>query len=120
MSLPPQEEIKYYKKVSLPHIRTTVYFLDMKQLKGMPIQGSAYTMPMGDYTGKLSSDMKICVFIENIEKNVKKMTWMPIIAHEITHVLQYICEGIGAEIQEEKEHTAHMMSYMFAELLGLS
>lgn len=110
------ENVKSYKAVELPHIRTTVYFMDMSQLKGVPIEGSAYTVEM-DYDQR---KINIAVFIEDIENSVKDMKWMPIIAHELMHVMQIICERIGAQIEEEKEHTAHMTSHLFAELIGLS
>lgn len=114
-----KKRFDYYKKVALPHIRTTVYFLDLSKLQGDSVKGVAYTMPMGDYSGKLPESIEICVFIQNIKEAVKKIEYMPVIAHECTHVIQYICEAINAEIQEEKEHMAHIMSHLFEELLEL-
>lgn len=110
------KKIESYKSVCLPHIRTTVHFLDLSKLKDVPITGSAYTIKMGDDPYKID----ICVFIKNIKSSTKKIMWMPIIAHELVHVIQLICSEIQTNIQEEQEHMAYIMTYLMGELLGFS
>lgn len=104
-------EDKYiYKKVEFPHLGYEVIFKDMKYLKGIDIKGGGYTMPLGDHT--------CYVFIEDIEKTVKRPNILPFLSHELVHVLQFICEARAMKFTEEKEHMAYMMSHMLNQLLG--
>ena len=52
-----------------------------------------------------------------IELPIRKIN-LSILAHEITHVLQYICESRGIDFKEEKEHMAYIMQYIFNEVCG--
>ena len=108
-----KEQIKAYRVVKLPHIRTTVYFMDLSQLKGIEIKGSAYTCVFGNDPQKI----EIGVFFEKIKKRVKKKELFPWFAHEIQHVIQIICEQIMSTPQEEKEHMAYITTYLLEELL---
>lgn len=100
----------FYKKVYLPHIRYTVIFADMKYLVNEEIKGSGFTTKTGEY--------ECMVFLEDIEKTVKDISLMPYIAHELTHVIQFICIDMNMQIQEEQEHTAYIMHYLFEQLIS--
>ena len=100
----------YYKTIELPHIKMTVNFLDMNKLQGIPHTGSAFTVEMEDNT--------VAVFIQDIEKNVKNIKFIPYIAHEIVHVLQIICKRLQTKIEDESEHTAYIMHYLLDELIN--
>lgn len=43
---------------------------------------------------------------------------IPSLAHEVTHVLQYICESRGIEFEKEQEHMAYIMGYIMSKILG--
>ena len=109
-----KQKIDSYKTVNLPHIRTLVHFMDLSKLKGMPILGSAYTMKMEGDPNKI----EICVFIQEIEKTVKMPERLPMIAHEITHVIGLILEEIQSSLSEEKEHMAYIMHYLLESLVN--
>lgn len=40
------------------------------------------------------------------------------LAHELVHVLQYICESRGIEFTQEQENTAYLMQYLLNEVTG--
>nr|AKH47789.1 hypothetical protein [uncultured marine virus] len=105
-----------YKFVEIPHLRVTVYFMDLTKLKGVEIQGSAYTTIFDEDE---NMNLNIGVFYEKIEKNVKRIECMPMIIHEIVHALQYICERRNIDMEEEKEHMGYMASYLTEKLLCL-
>jgi len=107
----------YYKSVEIPHLRVTVNFLDLSKLQGVEKEGSAYTTVMSQDE---NMQLNIAVFYENIEKSVRKIECMPMIFHEIVHVLQYICENRGIDMEEEKEHMGYLASYLTENLLGLA
>lgn len=110
-------KVNYYRKVLLPHIRTTVTFTDITNLQGIDI-GNA-----GGYCVEVSENFQstgetdIYIFLRDIKKNVKKMRYMPYIAHEILHAIQIICTNLHMRIEEEKEHTAYIMHYLMEELI---
>lgn len=111
-----KEEIQSYKTVDIPHLRAKVHFCDMSKLKGVPIEGSGYTCIIGE-----SDDMHldIGVFYEDIEDSIKRIECMPMIFHEIMHVIQALCEARSMVIEEEKEHTGYLTSYLTEQLLEL-
>ena len=111
-----QEEKKqiYYKKIDFPHLRASFQFLDLSKLKGVPIVGSGYTTIMSKDEFE---SIEIGIFLEEIEKNIKKIECMPYIFHEIIHALQYLCEERGMDMGEEKEGVAYIGTYLLQELL---
>lgn len=85
--------------------------MDFKYLKGLPdLGGGAYTCKSGE--------LESTVFIKDIKNMVKKPENFPLIAHEVMHVIQQICEKFGMTVETEQEHTAYMMSYILNQLLG--
>ena len=111
-----KNEINYYKKVELPHVRFTVYFMDLSNLMGVPQLGAGYTCVLED-TFKKDGRTNVCIFLQDIEENVKNIEFVPYIAHEIMHALQILCENLGMQIEEEKEHTAYLMHYLLEQAL---
>lgn len=103
-----------FKEVHIPHIRTHVHFMDMSKLQGVEIDGRpGYTTVF-----KISPHrIDIAVFFEDIENFLKVHNNFPILAHELVHVLQYICDETGIDFAEEKEHGAYIMSYLLEQLL---
>ena len=99
----------YWKSVPIPHLRHTVHFADMSTLQGIEVMG-------GGYTAVINEDETI-VFIDKISESVKLVENAPMIAHELMHVIQILCEKMKMQIENEKEHTAYLMSYLFDELL---
>ena len=111
--------IDYYKKVEIPHIRFTVYFMDLSKLQGVPKLGAGYTCVFED-TYSENGETKVCIFYQDIEENVKRMEFVPYIAHEIMHALQIVCQNLSMQIEEEKEHTAYIMHYLMEQILAPS
>lgn len=112
-----KKEPLYYKTVLIPHIRTTIHFMDLSKLKGIEVKGAGYTTVFED-TFAEDGRTKICIFLQDIEKNTKEMQYAPYIAHEIMHALQIICMNLGMKIEEEQEHTAYLMHYIMEELIS--
>lgn len=108
--------IESYRSAEIPHLRATVYFMDLSKLKGIPHKGSAYTCVIGE-TDDMHID--IGIFISNIKKAVNSISYMPAIFHEITHAIQILCEQRNMTIETESEHTAMLASYMAEKLLDL-
>ena len=98
-----------YKTIKIPHLRFSVHFFDMSKLQGVEKKGSGYTC--------ILEDGSATVFIEDIEKSIKKMECVPIITHEIIHVIQIICEKYNMKIENEVEHMAYIVHYLLEELL---
>lgn len=116
------KEENYYKTIDLPHLRATIYFMDLSKLKGIPHQGSAYTCII-DETDELKKEkmwLSIGIFYSNIEKAVKKIAYMPMIFHEIIHALQILCKERIMKFENEEEHFAYITSYILEELLSLT
>ena len=99
-----------YKTVNIPHLYFTVKFMDLEYLRGVEIQGVAYTA-MDEKDGAT-------IFIQDIEKSIKNPVFFPILAHEIMHVIQILCDRTSMKVETEQEHTAYLMTYLLNELLG--
>lgn len=105
-----KKEIEAYKTVEIPHLGYTVHFKDLSELQGVEIKGGAYCVDFGKHVS--------VVFIQDIKKSVKEPHLFPLIAHEITHVIQNICRSRMMDITQEVEHTAYLTTYLLNELLG--
>ena len=91
-------------KIVIPHIAYTVYVKDIDK------------NPYGNsiaYAWKLDENSCELFF----KKNLKPKD-APTVAHELVHVLQYICEGRGIDFSSEREHMGYIMQYMMNEILG--
>lgn len=104
---------KYYKKIELPQYRTTIYFMDLSQLKGQENSGAGVACILGDS----KEELNIGIFIQDIKKNSKEWYAVSTFAHEIMHAIQMMCEKMGMKIEEEKESTAYLMDYLLSEVL---
>lgn len=103
-------KIDFYKKIEIPHLRFNVYFMDLSKLQGVPKLGAGYTC--------IFEDNSATVFLQDIEKNVKRIEFTPYIAHEIMHVIQIICEKFSMRVEIEQEHTAYIMHYLMDKLIN--
>lgn len=100
-----------YKTFSLPHLHgLEIHFMDMKYLKGVEIQGAGFHSVM--------EDGSVLIFIQDINTSVKDIKKMPVIAHEVVHLLQHICETFSMEFYNESEHMAYIMYYIIDGLVN--
>lgn len=98
------------KIIKIPHLKYEVWVKDMSKLKGVEKKGSGFTCVVNENTA--------CIFIENLKESSIMLERIPHIAHEVTHVLQIICEKFGMKMENEQEHTAYLMSYILEEILN--
>jgi hypothetical protein len=82
-------------------------------------------------TDKNSSFENYCIKINNNEchiilKDIQKYennsffrTNISIVAHEIVHALQFICESRNIDMVAEQEHIGYMMNYIMNEFIGV-
>ena len=49
---------------------------------------------------------------------LKRKCLPPTVAHEITHVLQHLCETRSMRFTEESEHMGYLMQYLMQQILG--
>ena len=109
-------DFDYYKMVELPHIRTTVYFADMSKLQGVPITGAGFCVETG-MTFAEDGRTEICIFLQDIEVNVKNISFMPYLAHEIMHAIQIMCQNLQMKVDTEIEHSAYIMHYLLESII---
>lgn len=105
----------YYRTVELPFLRATVHFLDMSKLQGIDIKGSGYTTVMNE--NPENGGISIAIFYEKIEETVRGIHHMPMVFHEITHAMQFICRSRNINMTEETEMVAYLLGYLAEELL---
>lgn len=108
-----KETQQYYKIISIPHLKSTLYIQDMSKLKGISIKGGGFTTRV--VTGN-PYNTRVCIFFTDVKETVKLPENYPMIAHEIMHFIQIICQDYGMQIEEEREHTAYLMSYLLEEI----
>ncbi len=109
------KEKNFYKVIHLPHLRFTLYIPDMSKLKGVDMKGGAgYTTLIEDGD---ESNIKACIFFDHVKEMVKIPKNFSIIAHEVMHIIQILCSEYCMSLEEEKEHTAYIMSYILDEIL---
>ncbi len=108
-----EKKMQFYKTIPIPHLKFTLYIQDMSKLKGIEIKD-------GGYTTRIDGEeyhCKACIFFPNVKEMVKISANLPIIAHEVMHVIQILCEDYSMSIEEEKEHTAYLMTYLLEEIV---
>lgn len=111
-----ENKLKIFKTIFIPHLRYTINFMDMKYLIEKD-EHDRQIAPIGPAYTVISGEFEITVFIENIEKSVKEINNMPMVAHELVHVLQIICEHFGWKFENEIEHCALLMNFMMEKLI---
>lgn len=111
-----ENKFNSYKVVELPHIRAAVYFLDIKELKGVKNEESGFTCILGE--SKEDSSIEIGIFYQDIEELVKHLENAPLMGHEIFHAIQILCEQRAMKIENEVEHLAYIFHYLFEQLLA--
>jgi hypothetical protein len=90
-------------KIKIPHLGYTVHVKDIAKT------------PYGDAVSYvLRIDNKSCEVY--LKKNLKRID-TPVVAHELVHVLQLICEPMNIDFDLEKEHMGYLMQYMMNEIL---
>lgn len=82
-----------------------------------------YAINPKEFTG---SQEELIMFCENTSKNSaaiifrKEPTTLQssIVAHEIMHALQFMCQRRGIVMEKEIEHMGYLMQYIFNEIYG--
>lgn len=103
------------KTIPIPHLRADVHLLDLSKVRGIDDnKGSAYTFIIG--TDEKTLHLDLAIGIKDIENTlIPENSFM--LAHEFMHVIQILCQERNMVIQEEKEHTAFLMSYLMEKSL---
>ena len=97
-----------YKIIPIPHLRYKVVIDDLSVLQGEKIKGSAFTCISGEY--------EATILIKDIEETLKHKENYILVAHEVMHVIQILCETFNMKIEEEQEHTAYLLVYLIDEI----
>jgi hypothetical protein len=108
------EKIDYYKKIEIPHLHATLYVLDMSKLKGTEIKGAGFSS-RGE---EIERHCNYLLFFQNIKESVEIPENYPLFAHEVMHILTFLCEDYNMEIKEEHEHLAYLMTYLLEEIIS--
>lgn len=88
-------------RIYLPHIN---YYVQVKFLSGKTVF-KAVT--------KKDSENQCTIFLSKREKNNS-----PLIAHELVHVLQFICDSRLIDFVHEQEHLGYIMQFLLGRILG--
>jgi hypothetical protein len=88
----------------IPHLQYTIH---IKQLKQIPAQLQSTINAYAENTNRFTATI-YC----------KKTISPPDLAHEITHVLQWICYNRLINFVHESEHCAYLMCYMMGKAMG--
>lgn len=92
-------------KIKIKHLGYTVMVKPRSKFKGFDYYVAV--------TQKNSPDQST-VYIDLPIKRKEYAT----LAHELVHVLQYICDSRGIEFTQEQENTAYLMQYLLNEITG--
>ncbi len=92
-------------KIYLPHIKYTVYVKEFKTPPPQIANAQAWVRRDDMYSSTIF-----------IKKGEKKNT--PNIAHEVVHILQFICLDRNIDFCTETEHMGYLMQYFTGEIMG--
>lgn len=92
-------------KILIPHLGYTVL----------------YGVNPKEFTGRQE---KVVMFAENTNKNTGTIVFRKVptdlesgtVAHEIIHILQFICCRRNIVMEDEREHMGYLMQYIFNEI----
>ena len=90
-------------KIYLPHIKYTVHVRRFTKPHPELPNSHAYTTRVNQHS--------CAVYI-------KKGAKPPIIAHELVHVLRFICQDRDMSFINEEEHMAYIMQLLMGRILG--
>jgi len=104
------------KTIKIPHLFDfEVNVCDLKDVRGIEDQ-----MPKGKGAGfTMETDKGAAVAFLEYKANIKKLSFAPVVAHEIVHVIQIICDRYKFKIENEQEHMAYIMSYLMQQIMEL-
>lgn len=91
-------------KIYLPHLNYTVYVRRFKKPPKEAPNALAYTKSDDMYSST--------IFVS------KKMRLQDI-AHELVHVLQFICVDKSMDFIQEQEHMAYIMGFLFKKIQAI-
>lgn len=96
-------------EIIIPHLAYTVEILDIKKAKGNDLYklGFFHAITL-KYKNKSIIYMKLPL----------KRQHIPVLAHELTHVIQNICADRDIDAVQEQEHCAYMMQYLLGKIMG--
>lgn len=93
------------KKIYLPHIHYTVLVKEFIKPPVIIANAKAYVEHL---------EQGCCILY--LQKGEKIMPGD--LAHEIVHVLQFICEDMNMTFELEREHMAYLMQYIMGQVMG--
>ena len=104
------------KKIVLPHLYNfEVIVTDLKDVHGIEEQ-----MPKSGGAGfTMETDTGAAVAFHNYKESIKDISFAPVVAHEIVHVIQIICERYKFTIENEQEHMAWIMTYLMCQIMNV-
>ncbi len=82
-----------------------------------------YTLTVAPFHRAPPSIPRALAYVERTSGNTATM-YVPLdgtpsaVAHEVIHVLAYICDHYGMVFEREFEHMAYLMQYMLGKILG--
>lgn len=92
--------------ISIPHLGYTVRVRDINRYKGeKPNKALAFVEPTG---------FNSCT----IHLNLLKVVTPGCLAHELIHVLQFMCIDRNMDFVRETEHMAYLIHYLMGVILG--
>lgn len=96
------------KEIYIPHINYTVRLCDISRAEGLDKQ------LLNKYIALTRADGSSSTIYFRFPIEVRDL---PLLCHEIMHVIEYISVDYGIVIQEEKEHVAYLFQYILKELM---
>lgn len=97
-------------KIYIPHIHYTLKVKDVSKAKSYVKELLKTKVACFHKEDNFNG----CIYIKLPIKNFE----VPLLAHEVIHCLQHICETRNIDFVDEKEHMAYLMSWILNEILG--
>jgi len=95
-------------KIKIPHLGYTV---NVRQIKKIP----AYLTSRNVHAYVQKEDSNSCTIYLNLKKKIEAGD----LAHELIHVLQYICHDRNIDFNTETEHMGYLMHYLMGRCMGM-
>ena len=99
----------FMDKIVINHLGYTIEVLDRKKAKGKEFDLLQHCVAI-THKGKHKSTIYI--------KTPIKRNYIPVIAHELMHVIQNICVDRDIDMIQEQEQVAYIMQYALGKIMG--
>ena len=101
--------MKIIEEIEIPHLAYKVkVVLDPKEFYGEYHN----SLMLAEDTGRSLATIYLRKPIPKTRKII------PTVAHEVMHVIQYICRNRTIKMEKESEHMGYLMQYILANILG--